>query len=222
MTVGQQRDGSSLAVAAWQWCGVGGSLAVAVAAWQGQQRGDSGSMAAVAAVAAGSGSSSLATARQQQQRGGVAVAAAAGLRRRRRQLSSGAAVAAWWHLQQRVSIGATRETTTTTTTLMTTTIALPAMIKLMGAVVLVPHLAHHGFNVIVVVTALSCAFRKHANTCAFKCHQYAKVYAFVLGQGRRDNSTNDVVVGDSGACGDIHRGRYSADNTEGSADDIIC
>ncbi len=61
-------------------------------------------------------------------------------------------------------------TTTTTTTIMTMTIALPATIKSMWAVVLVPHLARCGFNVVVVVTALSCAVRKRANARAFERH----------------------------------------------------
>ena len=46
--------------------------------------------------------------------------------------------------------------------------------------------------------------------------------AFVLGRGRRDNGADGVVVGDSGAHGDVHRGRRGADYAEGCADDIIC
>jgi hypothetical protein len=51
------------------------------------------------------------------------------------------------------------------------TIASPATIKSMWAVVLVPHLARCGFDVVVVVvTALSCAMRNRANARAFKRH----------------------------------------------------
>ena len=87
-------------------------------------------------------------------------------------------------------------TTTTTTTTTKTTIASPTMIELTGAAVLVPHLARRGFDV-VVFTKLSCAIRKHADVRAFVGHQRADVRVFVLGQGRRDDGTNSVVVGDS-------------------------
>jgi hypothetical protein len=46
--------------------------------------------------------------------------------------------------------------------------------------------------------------------------------AFALGRGRRDDSANGIVDGDSGARGDVHRGRRGADNAKGCADDIIC
>ncbi len=114
------------------------------------------------------------------------------------------------------STAATREMTRTATMIMKMTIALPAMIESMGVAVLVPHLAHHGFDVILVVTALSCVIRKHVDAHAFEHHRHANVHTFVLGQGRRDGS----VVGR--ARGDVHCGRRGADNTEGDADNIIC
>ena len=46
--------------------------------------------------------------------------------------------------------------------------------------------------------------------------------AFVLGQGRRDDGADSAVVGDSGARGDVHRGRRGTDYAKGCADDIIC
>jgi hypothetical protein len=46
--------------------------------------------------------------------------------------------------------------------------------------------------------------------------------AFVLGRGRRDDGANGVIVGDSGARGDVHSDSRSADYAEGCADDIIC
>ena len=64
---------------------------------------------------------------------------------------------------------------------MTTTIALPAKIESMGATVLVPQLAPRVFYVIVVVTTLSYAICKRANTCAFERHQHANGLAVVLG-----------------------------------------
>ena len=106
-------------------------------------------------------------------------------------------------------------TTTMTITMMTTTIALPAMIELMGVTVLVPHLARCRFNIVVVVTMLSCAVHKRADACAFK-------RAFVLGQGRRDDGANNVIVGNSGSRGDVQRSRRGAEDTEGDADVIIC
>ena len=41
-------------------------------------------------------------------------------------------------------------------------------------------------------------------------------------RGRRDDGADGVVVGDSGARGDVHCGRRGADYAEGCADDIIC
>ena len=46
--------------------------------------------------------------------------------------------------------------------------------------------------------------------------------AFVYGQGRRDDGADGVVIGDSGYCGDVHRGRRGADNAEHCADGFIC
>jgi hypothetical protein len=120
-----------------------------------------------------------------------------------------------------------RETTTTTTamttmtTMMTrTTIASPATIELTGAAVLVPHLAPHGFDV-VVFTELSCAVRKHADAPrAVERNRCADVRAFVLGQGGRDNDTKGAVVGDSG--GNVHRGGRGTDDGVGDTEDILC
>ncbi len=61
-----------------------------------------------------------------------------------------------------------------------------------------------------------------SDTRAFECHQHVDVCAFVLGQGRRDDGADWVVVGNSGACGGVHRGRREADEAEGNADDAIC
>ncbi len=41
-------------------------------------------------------------------------------------------------------------------------------------------------------------------------------------QRRRDNGADSVVVGDSIARSDVHRGRRGADYAEGCADGIIC
>ncbi len=46
--------------------------------------------------------------------------------------------------------------------------------------------------------------------------------AFVLGRGRRDDGANSIVVGDSGARGNVHRGRRGVDYAKGCADNIIC
>jgi hypothetical protein len=81
----------------------------------------------------------------------------------------------------------------------TATIALPALIELMVATVLMPHLARRGFDIVVVITALSCAVHKRANACAFERHQHTNVCAFVLGQGRRDDGAKGVIVGNSTA-----------------------
>jgi hypothetical protein len=96
------------------------------------------------------------------------------------------------------SAAATRETTTMTTTIMTTTIASSATIESMGAVVLVlvPHLTRRGFNVVVVVTVLSCAVRKCADARAFERHRYAHVPAFVRGRGWRDDGADGVDADD--------------------------
>jgi len=67
------------------------------------------------------------------------------------------------------STGPSHETTTTTTamTMMMTTTASPATIESMGAAVLVPHLAHCGFN-IIIFTKLSYAVRKHTDARALE------------------------------------------------------
>ena len=57
---------------------------------------------------------------------------------------------------------------------------------------------------------------------AFERHQHADVRAFILGRGRRDNGADCVIVGNSGARSDVHRGRRGADEAEGGADDTIC
>jgi hypothetical protein len=79
--------------------------------------------------------------------------------------------------------------------------------------------------------------RKCANAHAFKRHQCANVRVFVIGRRRRDDRANNIVVGsNSGACGDVPRGRQCAaaadndvsdDNTadvygDGDGDDIVC
>ena len=61
-----------------------------------------------------------------------------------------------------------------------------------------------------------------SNACAFERHQHADVRAFVLGQGQRDDSADCAVVSNSGAHGKVHRGRRSADEAKGDADDTIC
>ena len=59
-------------------------------------------------------------------------------------------------------------------------------------------------------------------------HQRADVRVFVLGQGRREDSANGIVIvgSDGGARGDVHRGRRCAatanKDADGDADDIVC
>ena len=100
-------------------------------------------------------------------------------------------------------------TTTSTKARTMTTITLPVTIKLMGAMVLVPHLARRGFNIVVVVTALSCITCKHADTHTFECHRHA-------GWGQRADDADSVIIGNSGACGYVQRSRHGAD------DKILC
>ncbi len=63
---------------------------------------------------------------------------------------------------------------------------------------------------------------------AFERHQRANVRVFILGQGRRDDSVDSIiVVGSDGiARGDVHRGCRCAaavkDNADGDADNIVC
>ncbi len=56
----------------------------------------------------------------------------------------------------------------------------------------------------------------------FKRHRHANVRAFVLGQGRRDDGADSIIIGNSGARGEVHRGRRDADEDKGNADDTIC
>ncbi len=57
---------------------------------------------------------------------------------------------------------------------------------------------------------------------AFECHRNAGVRAFILGRGRRDDGADCVIVGNSGARGDVHHGRRGANEAEGDADNTIC
>ena len=57
---------------------------------------------------------------------------------------------------------------------------------------------------------------------AFECHQHADVRAFIFRQGQRDDGADGVVVGNSSARGNVHRGCRSADKAEGDADNTIC
>ncbi len=72
-------------------------------------------------------------------------------------------------------------------------------------------------------TVRECAYAR-----AFKRHQRADVRVFVLGQGRRDDSVEDIVVvcSNSAAHGDVHRGRRCAAaddaDADGDGDDIVC
>ncbi len=89
------------------------------------------------------------------------------------------------------------------------------------------NLARCGFNV-VIFTKLSCTVRKYADARAFERHQCIDVRAFVLGQGRRDDSADGIVVGDSSD--DVHRGSCGTDDGDGGGDgnsnrdgdDILC
>jgi hypothetical protein len=85
--------------------------------------------------------------------------------------------------------------------------------------VLVPHLARRGFDV-VIFTELSCAVRKHADARAVEHNQCADVRAFVLGQGRRDDGADSIIVGTSG--GNVQGGGRGNDDGHGNADDILC
>ena len=57
---------------------------------------------------------------------------------------------------------------------------------------------------------------------AFKRHRHANVRAFVFCRGRMDDGADGVVVGNSSARGNVHRGHRSADESEGNADNTIC
>jgi len=112
---------------------------------------------------------------------------------------------------------------TAMTAMMMTTIAMPVTIESMGAVVLMPHLTCHGFD-IIVITKLSCIFQKCVNAHTFEPHLRADICACILGQDWRDDGVNGIIVGNSCACGNVHRGRSGtddADNVDGDADDIL-
>jgi hypothetical protein len=125
------------------------------------------------------------------------------------------------------SVPTSRETTTATeamttmTTMMTTmTIASPPTIESTGAAFLVPHLTHRGFDVIVFAEQSCAVCKQSADARAFECHRCADVRVFILGQGRRDDGANGVVVGDSG--GNVHRGGRGTNDSDSNADDILC
>ncbi len=79
---------------------------------------------------------------------------------------------------------------------------------------------------------------KCADAQAFERHRCANVRIFVIGQGRKDDSADGIVVvgSDGGAHGDVHRGRQCAAasnddavdddtadaNADGDGDDIVC
>ena len=119
------------------------------------------------------------------------------------------------------------DNTQQSTTAMTTTITSPATIESTVATVLVPNLACRGFDV-VIFTELSCAVRKYADAHDFEHHRCADIHAFVLSQGRRDDGTNSIVVGNSS--GNVHRGGRGTDdgnnngdgNSDDDGDDILC
>ena len=54
--------------------------------------------------------------------------------------------------------------------------------------------------------------RECANARTFECHRRADVRVFVLGQGRRDDSAEGIVIigSNGGTRGDVHRGRRCA------------
>ncbi len=80
--------------------------------------------------------------------------------------------------------------------------------------------------------------RECADARAFERHRRANICVLVLGQGRRDDSANGIVVvsSEGGARGDVHRGCQCAaaagddaadEDTadadgDGEADDIVC
>ncbi len=61
-----------------------------------------------------------------------------------------------------------------------------------------------------------------SNARVFERHRHADAHAFVLGQRRRDDGADCVIVGNSSARGDVHRGRCGTDEAESDADDTIC
>ncbi len=60
-----------------------------------------------------------------------------------------------------------------------------------------------------------------SDTRAFGRHRHADVRTFVLGRGWRDDGADCVVVGNSSARGNVHRGHRGADEAEGDAEDTI-
>ena len=124
------------------------------------------------------------------------------------------------------SAAKSRETTTTMTT-MATTIPSPATIESTGAArVLVPHgaklpplppspAADSTLSPLPSDPAPSANAPTHAPSNATNAPTYASF--FVLGQGRRDDSADGIVVivGSSGAHGDVHRGRRGSANDYG-------
>ena len=54
--------------------------------------------------------------------------------------------------------------------------------------------------------------RECAKAHAYECHRHANARVFVIGRGRREDSTDGIVaVGSGGStCGDVHRGRQCA------------
>ncbi len=62
---------------------------------------------------------------------------------------------------------------------------------------------------------LSCAVRKYADARAFTRHRFADIRAFVLGQGRRDDGADGIVVGGDSS-GDVHHG--SCGTNDGNSD----
>ncbi len=66
--------------------------------------------------------------------------------------------------------------------------------------------------------------RECADARTFKRHRRANVRVFVLGQGRRDNSVDSIVVvsSDGVAHEDVHRDRRCAAAADNDTDDILC
>ena len=52
--------------------------------------------------------------------------------------------------------------------------------------------------------------------------RHANVRTFVLGQRWRDNGADYIIVGKSGARGNVHHGRRGTDKAKGDADDTMC
>ena len=93
-------------------------------------------------------------------------------------------------------------------------------------------LACCGFNV-VLVDKRPGAIHERTDAPAFKHHRRTNARVFVLGQGRRDDGANGIIVicGDGGARGDIPHGCCGAaaaataddhDASDSGAADILC